>query len=312
MKRRDFFKSATTVASLIGTTNLLANTSQSTSLELFLNRFFNQNENGELSTSSTKDDYILTEEEYIGEVKDAVDSIPQKNTSIIKKNNNILEDIFVDANYLNEFESTRNKLKLVQRHIGYGNFNIISFDEMLRIARYSNKIEKFTKKEIAFLESIFYYDPTVHGFYGKRISQNITEVINKKEVIKIPYTGHYLFKGDAEETYYQMVSDIGESLTLTSGVRSIVKQTKLFLDKVHSVEGNLTIASKSLAPPAYTYHSIADFDVGKKGFGKANFSSRFALTDEFIRMRKLKYIDMRYTVNNKDGVRYEPWHIKII
>ncbi len=30
-------------------------------------------------------------------------------------------------------------------------------------------------------------------------------------------------------------------------------------------------------------------------------------------MRKLKYIDMRYTINNKDGgVRYEPWHVKVI
>ncbi len=109
-----------------------------------------------------------------------------------------------------------------------------------------------------------------------------------------------------------MKDDVGESLTLTSGVRSIVKQTKLFLDKIDSVDGNLSIASKSLAPPAYTYHSIADFDVGKKGFGHANFTSRFALTQEFLKMRKLKYIDMRYTINNKDGVRYEPWHVKII
>lgn len=29
-------------------------------------------------------------------------------------------------------------------------------------------------------------------------------------------------------------------------------------------------------------------------------------------MRKLTYIEMRYTINNKDGVRYEPWHIKVI
>lgn len=223
-----------------------------------------------------------------------------------------VEDKFLDTKNLKEFNSVKNKLAAVQNHIGYGNFNILSFDDMLKVAKSSSKIGKFTKKELEFFESIFYYDPSYHGFYGRQISDKITQVINKKEVIKIPKTGHYLFKGEPEATYYKMVDDVGPSLTLTSGVRSIVKQSKLFLDKIASVEGNLTVASRSLAPPAFTYHSISDFDVGKKGFGKANFSSRFAFTKEFSKMRKLKYIDMRYTINNKDGVRYEPWHVKII
>ncbi len=222
------------------------------------------------------------------------------------------KNVFLDSTYLLEFKSVREKLKSIQNHIGYGNFNIISFDEMLNIARYSKNIKKFTKKEIEFLESIFYYNPTSHGFYGEKISQNITDVINKKEVLKIPGTGHYLFKGEPLDIYNRLTDDIGNSLVLTSGIRSIVKQSKLFLDKIHSVDGNLSLASKSLAPPAYTYHSIADFDVGKKGFGYANFTSRFALTQEFLKMRKLAYVDMRYTLNNKDGVRYEPWHVKVI
>ncbi len=222
------------------------------------------------------------------------------------------KDVFLEKKYLNELVTVRNKLTLIQRHVGYGNFNILSFDEMLKIAKISNKIEAFSKKELEFLESIFYYDPKYHGFYGSRVSQKITQKISKKEVVKIPRTGHYLFKGVPEKTYHKMIIDVGSSLTLTSGVRSIVKQTKLFLDKIDSVNGNLSIASRSLAPPAYTYHSIADFDVGKKGFGFANFTPRFALTEEFFKMRKLKYIDMRYTINNKDGVRYEPWHVKVI
>ncbi|MCP5062993.1 MAG: peptidase M15 [Ignavibacteriae bacterium] len=222
------------------------------------------------------------------------------------------KNVFLDSTYLLEFKSVREKLNSIQNHVGYGNFNIISFDEMLNIARYSKNIKKFTKKEIEFLESIFYYNPTSHGFYGEKISQNITDVINKKEVLKIPGTGHYLFKGEPLDIYNRLTDDIGNSLVLTSGIRSIVKQSKLFLDKIHSVDGNLSLASKSLAPPAYTYHSIADFDVGKKGFGYANFTSRFALTQEFLKMRKLAYVDMRYTLNNKDGVRYEPWHVKVI
>ena len=86
----------------------------------------------------------------------------------------------------------------------------------------------------------------------------------------------------------------------------------MFVDKLYSKKANLSLTSRSIAPPAFTYDSIGDFDIGKKGFGYANFTARFALTDEFREMKKLKYIDMRYTVNNKDGVRYEPWHIKII
>ena len=153
----------------------------------------------------------------------------------------------------------RNKLKLIQRHIGYGNFNLISFDRMIRVARYASKIQRFTKKELEFLESIFYYNPSSHGFFGNKISSNITDIIKSREVVKIPRTGHYLFKGQPEKTYYEMKKDIGNTIILTSGVRSIVKQTKLFLDKVNKTRGNLSIASRSLAPPAFTYHSIGDF-----------------------------------------------------
>jgi len=222
------------------------------------------------------------------------------------------KDLFITKNDYKVFQSVRSKLKLVQRFIGYGNFNIISFDSMLSISKRARNIEEFTKAEIDFLEFIFYYNPSIHGFFGDRISSNITDEIDKRIVTKIPYTGHYLFKGKAEKTYYEMKKDVGNSLTLTSGVRSIVKQTKLFLDKVNSTNGNITKAARSLAPPAFTYHSIGDFDVGKKGFGYANFTLRFAKTKEFRKIQHLKYVDVRYTINNKDGVRYEPWHITTI
>jgi len=219
---------------------------------------------------------------------------------------------YIEDKYRASFNSIRRKLTLLQRHVGYGNFNILSFDEALRIARNSSSIGEFSKDELEFLEFIFYYNPSSHGFYGKRISNSITEVVNKKEVYKVPGSGHYLFKGKSLDTYNEMKRDVGNTLILTSGIRSIVKQMKLFFDKVASVDGNITIAAISLAPPAFTYHAIGDFDVGKKGYGYANFTSRFALTKEFQEIRKLKYIDVRYTINNKDGVRYEPWHITTI
>lgn len=218
-------------------------------------------------------------------------------------------DLFIEKKDYEVFHSIRKKLKLVQRHIGYGNFNIISFDEMLSISKRVSSIGAFTKDEVSFMEFIFYYNPSKHGFFGNRISNNISDTIDKKIVTKIPHTGHYLFKGKAENTYYEMKKDVGDSLTLTSGIRSIIKQTKLFLDKIDRLDGNITVAAKSIAPPAFTYHAIGDFDVGKKGFGYANFTARFAKTHEFQQIQKLKYVDVRYTINNKDGVRYEPWHI---
>ena len=232
--------------------------------------------------------------------------------ALVKSAKNNTGDVYLQKEYIDTFLNVQQKLQRVKRTVGYGNFNIISFDETLKIGEYHSKVGKFTKKELEFMEYIFYYDPAIHGFYGNRTCDNITDRISKKEVKKIPYTGHYLFRGKPEETYKHVSKDIGSTLVLTSGVRSIVKQMSLFLDKLDNCNANLSRAGKSLAPPAYSYHSKGDFDVGKKGFGYDNFTARFALTKEFRQMRKLKYIDMRYTVNNSDGVRFEPWHVKII
>lgn len=221
-------------------------------------------------------------------------------------------DIFLDSEYIHSLHSVRNKLKYVQRYVGHGNFNIIGFDDTRKVLKRSAKAVDFTREELAFIEYIFYYKPNIHGFYGDRISLDLTNRINRKDVKKIPYTGHFLFKGKPEETYYKITKDIGKTVILTSGVRSIVKQMKLFLDKLNATNYNLSKTSNSIAPPAFTYHTIGDFDVGKKGLGSSNFTARFALTPEFNKIKKLKYIDMRYTINNKDGVRYEPWHVKII
>ena len=221
-------------------------------------------------------------------------------------------DIYLPSNQIKTFLNVKYKLRQIQNYVGFGNFNIISFDKAISIARWGRGIKRFTKDELNFMESIYYYDPTIHGFYGNRTSNSLTATINKKDVKKIPRTGHYLFKGKTVDTYNHMTKDIGDTIILTSGVRSIVKQMKLYVDKIEKTNGNLSKASNSIAPPAFSYHTVGDFDIGKKGFGYSNFTPRFALTDEFLRMRRLKYIDMRYTINNKDGVRYEPWHIKII
>ena len=105
---------------------------------------------------------------------------------------------------------------------------------------------------------------------------------------------------------------MGDTVVLTSGVRGVAKQMYLFVNKAVDTGGNLSMASRSLAPPGYSFHGAGDFDVGKKGFGYRNFTEDFARTDEYKKLRDLGYIDIRYPMGNLYGVRYEPWHVKVV
>lgn len=226
--------------------------------------------------------------------------------------NLIQNDIYIPKHQWETFVNVRDRLRRIKRYVGYGNFNILSFSSALYYARNYSRIGAFNKDELNLLDQLFYEDPKKYGFYGEKTCTSITTKISKENVKKIPHTGHYLFKGKPLQDYIQVKKDIGKNIILTSGVRSVVKQMSLYLDKIFFLQGNITQASYSIAPPAYTYHTISDFDVGKKGFGYDNFTARFATTKEFRNLRKLTYISMRYEKNNKDGVRYEPWHIKVI
>lgn len=208
--------------------------------------------------------------------------------------------------------SVLKKLQQVEKIVGCAKFNLISFDDTLKLVKNQPKIEAFTKEELAYIEEVFYTDPIIYGFHGKRICDSLTTTIHEKDVVKISNTGHYLFRGHSHDSLNRIIKDVGSSIVLTSGVRSVVKQLTLHLGKIQSENGNITIASRSLVPPAYSYHSNGDFDVGKKGWGHQNFTANFARTEEFWSLQKLPYISMRYTIGNSDGVRFEPWHVKIV
>lgn len=222
------------------------------------------------------------------------------------------EDVLLTKDKYVVFQNVLNRISRVQKTIGYANFNLVSFDDMLLYAHRFPQIGKFNKGELALIDEIFSYDANKYGFHGDKVIKTITSKINKKETVKISGSGHYLFQGEALIKFNQLKKDVGEDLVLTSGVRSVVKQLLLFLAKLGSSKGNLSMASRSLAPPGHSYHGIGDFDVGKRGFGRDNFTSRFAQTDEYKKLIKLKYIDLRYTQDNQVGVRYEPWHIKVV
>ncbi len=75
--------------------------------------------------------------------------------------------------------------------------------------------------------------------------------------------------------YHKIKKDVGENVILTSGLRSVTKQFMLFLNKAYHNDSNLSLASRSLAPPGYSFHGVGDFDVGQVGFGASNFTEKF-------------------------------------
>ena len=208
--------------------------------------------------------------------------------------------------------STFKRLDRVQKLVGHGNFNVISFDETLSYAKRFESIGRFPEAELIFIEELFSANAKQYGFYGEKVISRLTDRVSHKDLQKIAQTGHFLYRGESVAAYNRLKRDIGSSIVLTSGIRSVVKQTHLFLAKAIQSKGNLSKASRSLAPPGHSYHGVGDFDVGKTGFGRKNFTEAFASTEEYKRLVDLGYVDIRYPRDNMLGVRYEPWHIKVV
>ena len=208
--------------------------------------------------------------------------------------------------------SSFKRIDRVQNLVGHGNFNVLSFDAMLGYGRSYSSIGKFTQAEKAFLEDLFAANAKRYGFLGKKVIDELTAPIPEKDRKKVGRTGHFLYRGESERLYKKLQQDLGTTIVLTSGIRGVVKQTHLFLAKTIQSRGNLSKASRSLAPPGHSYHGVGDFDVGKVGFGRKNFTQAFADTDEFRKLVDLGYVAIRYPRGNKFGVRYEPWHIKVV
>lgn len=219
-------------------------------------------------------------------------------------------DIYLPESKRGLLNATVNRLERVQNYVGHGNFNLIGFDETLFFARNYPEIGAFEKAELDFLEEIYFADANAYGFFGTKVTPELTTRIPIRNVVKIQGSGHYLLRGASYNLYQQIKRDVGQELLLTSGIRNVVKQMHLFLAKTQQSNLNLSKASRSLAPPGHSFHCVGDFDVGKIGLGELNFTEDFSRTEEFRRMVSLGYIDIRYTDTNLYGVRYEPWHIK--
>ncbi len=220
-------------------------------------------------------------------------------------------DVCLERTEFDLLKSCARRFERVQRTVGHGNFYLLSFDEAISIARTHSRVGEFTRAELDFLEMIFYFDASHYGFFGDKPVKNITDEVKRQEVVRIPYTGNYLYKGMPLQTYKKIIRGIGDAVVLTSGVRSVIKQFLLFLNKAYESEGNLSLASRSLAPPGYSYHGISDFDVGQAGLGADNFTERFTASSVYKRLNEQGYVRIRYPLDNLLGVRFEPWHIKV-
>lgn len=221
------------------------------------------------------------------------------------------EDVWITDAKRGVFDSTVMRLRRLEETAGHGNFQILSFDDGLSMASKYQEVGDFTREELDFMEMIFHMEADRYGFFGQKPLISMTARINEDDVFKVPDTGNYLYKGKPLETYYRMRKKAGEEVILTSGIRGIMKQFLLFLNKAHSCEGNLSQASRSLAPPGYSFHGSGDFDVGQVGFGAANFTKRFTTTEVYKKLSDLGYLRLRYPQDNMLGVRFEPWHIQV-
>lgn len=220
-------------------------------------------------------------------------------------------DIFVEAGQETVLRALQQRLGRLQKTVGHGNFALLGVDEMRAYGRNYSSVGRFTRAEEALMEQLFYADASSYGFYGSKPLGKLSDRIERRALSRQPGSSQYLFKGDAQLAYAKIKQAMGDELVLTSGVRGVVKQMYLFLSKVVAHDGNLSLASRSLAPPGYSFHAIGDFDVGKRGWGARNFTPEFARTDEFKRLQELGFISMRYPEDNRLGVRYEPWHIRV-
>ncbi len=221
------------------------------------------------------------------------------------------DDIIIEKNVYHTFKSTVKRLIRLQELVGHGNFHILGFDDAIKLTRYYPEVGKFTRKELDFMEELFYRDATQYGFLGEKTLLRLSDRIKKGEVMYLSRQGNYLYRGRSYETYNKIKQQVGKTVTLTSGVRGIMKQFLLFLNKAYKNEGNLSLASRSLAPPGYSFHANGDFDVGQAGFGALNFTDRFTTTDAYHILCDLGYLKLRYERDNRYGVRFEPWHIRI-
>jgi len=205
------------------------------------------------------------------------------------------------------------RLERVRRTVGHGNFALLGFDSMLKYSHNYSTIGRFSAAELAFMERVFFREATDYGFMGPKLTRELTSTPKQRDLVRVRgAAGNYLYRGDSVRAFQILQKRVGSQMILTSGIRGVVKQFHLFLRKAAASGGDLSLASRSLAPPGYSFHGIGDFDVGQRGWGGRNFTADFVKSPVHKRLEELGVLKIRYPKDNLLGVRYEPWHIRIV
>ncbi len=225
--------------------------------------------------------------------------------------NDFKSDFFLSSDDFFVLKRLSRRLNRAQKTIGYMNFSILDFPMLMKYSKNYQAIGRFTDSEIALIEELISRSAADYGFFGDKLINNLNDKIPAQHLIKISNSGQFLYKNQAKKLFTKIQDEIGERVILTSGVRSLMKQLQLFTAKAVKTGGNLSRASRSLAPPGYSYHGIGDFDIGDIRLGKLNFTEKFSDTSIYKNLIDLGFTKIRYETNNKFGVRYEPWHIKV-
>ena len=129
-------------------------------------------------------------------------------------------------------------------------------------------------------------------------------------------TSHSVHVYDLKNDWNRIEADV--AILKSQSLPEILKRNErkeFVLDKgFHLI--NLSAASRSLAPPGYSWHAQHDFDIGLRS-GKLksyNFRKEFITTPLFVTLFSQGFIhlrDLRYQQDNALGVRFEPWHIQV-
>ena len=93
---------------------------------------------------------------------DKPETVTTVNATVQKVNKNIDferdydDDIFLQHEELGVLHSVSLRLKNLQSTVGYGNFNILNFDDALKLGKRFDAVGQFTPVELDFIERIFF------------------------------------------------------------------------------------------------------------------------------------------------------------
>lgn len=212
-------------------------------------------------------------------------------------------DLYVSDSEKDMFNSAYKKLSNLLYKAGYTKFSALDIDDARALVSFSND-------EMDYLKELFLFDASKYGFFGDKPLDKFDAKINNTQLAKV--NGILCFDGKTVEKFNKIRETIGDDVYMTSGIRTVIKQSYLFMKKTKECNYNLSMASRTIAPPGYSYHGVGDFDIGSKKLSLAqNFTDRFADTDVFKQAVKDGFISLRYDAQNQLGVRYEPWHVKV-